>query len=98
MTREEELEISLSKTIEYYEKHISELNRLNVLLYAGSCNSKQTKDQLELTEKALELMAKSVWSEGISCMKFLDTGIQVNSQVEYLEYFKTKAKEMMKSE
>ena len=67
---------------------------------------KASKDELiveqskyiSVLEKALELMAKSVWSDGISCMKFLDTGIQVNSQVEYLEYFKTKAKEMMKSE
>lgn len=54
--------------------------------------------KLALTEKALGLMAKSAWSDGISCIKFLDTGIQVNSQVEYLDYFKTKAKEMMKSE
>ena len=58
----------------------------------------QLKNQLEITEKALELMAKSVWSEGISCVKFLDTRIQVNSQVEYLEYFKTKAKEMIEKD
>lgn len=50
--------------------------------------------KLALTEKTLELIAKSVLSDGTSCMKFLDTGIQVNSQVEYLEYFKSKAKEM----
>ena len=40
-------------------------------------------ERLAILEKALELMAKSVWSDGTSCMKFLDTGIQVNSQVEY---------------
>ena len=92
MTKEEELEISLSKTIEYYEKHISELNRLNVMLYAGSCNSKQTKDQLALTEKALELACEQIWAMSI-WENTKEEVVQDN-----IEFFKTKAKEMMKSE
>ena len=58
----------------------------------------ELKQELALTEKALELMTKSEWADGRVAMKFLDTKVQVNSQVEYLEYFKTKAKEMVKSE
>lgn len=98
----EEYKQSLKETIDHYEKYCSEINHQNVMVYAAARNyedkCKLLQDKLSLTEKALELMAKSVWSDGISCMKFLDTGIQVNSQVEYLEYFKTKAKEMMESE
>ena len=63
-----------------------------------TCVLNEQDQENQVLEKALELMAKSEWSDGRSRMKFLDTGIQVNSQVEYLEYFKTKAKEMMKSE
>ena len=55
-------------------------------------------EEVLLLEKTLELMAKSEWADGRVAMKFLDTKVQVNSQVEYLEYFKIKAKEMMKSE
>lgn len=58
---------------------------------------KEFKSKLKVLEKALELMSKSFWGTN-STMKFFDTGIQVNSQAELLEYFKSRAKEMMKSE
>jgi hypothetical protein len=106
MTKEEELEISLSKTIVYYEKRISELNHQNMMLYASAFNSKEHAKQLALTEKALELACEELYdSDSISVCSYCPYNLTAEcpdicpSDKHILtEYFKTKAKEMMKSE
>lgn len=54
----EEYKQSLSKTIDHYEKYCSGINHQSVMVYAAARNYEDTckllKDQLALTEKALE--------------------------------------------
>ena len=110
MTKEEELQNSLSETIDYYEKYISELNHQSVMVYAAARNYEDKctllQDQLALTEKALELACEELCDSGsISVCSYCVHNLYAEcpdicpSDKHILtDYFKTKAKEMMKSE
>lgn len=111
MTKEEELQNSLSKTIDYYENYISELNRQSVMVYAAARNYEDKcrllQDQLALTEKALELTVETM-RYGLSrvtikhlysvAMKNLKDNLNRKVDTWIVEWFKEQAKEMMKSE
>ena len=58
------------------------------------------KDQLALTEKALELACKEITGscEYCSYKTTIECPVEANCLDEKINYFKTKAKEMMKSE
>lgn len=61
---------------------------------------KRTQDQLALTEKALELACKEITDscEYCSYKTMPDCPIEANCLDEKINYFKTEAKEMIKSE
>jgi lipid II:glycine glycyltransferase (peptidoglycan interpeptide bridge formation enzyme) len=104
MTKEEELQNSLSKTIDYYENYISKLNHQSVMVYAAARNyedkCKLLKDQLALTEKALELACKELRDNSCmqcnSCNRFEMCDYVLSTYP--ASYFIEEAKEMMKSE
>lgn len=110
MSKEEELQNSLSKTIDYYENYIRELNQESITVYATARNYEQKckllQDQLALTEKALELACEELYdSDSISVCSYCPHNLYAEcpdicpSDKHILtNYFKTKAKEMMKSE
>ena len=56
--------------------------------------NQQLKQQLATAEKALELACKELHCE----LENPDNELYTKSSDEYIDYFKTKAKEMMKSE
>ena len=60
----------------------------------------ELKDQLALTEKALELACKEITGscEYCSYKTRIECPVEANCLDEKINYFKTKAKEMMKSE
>lgn len=104
MTKEEELQNSLSETIDYYEKYISELNHQSVMVYAAARNYEDKctllQDQLALTEKALELACFYYHHDSCSnCDCDENCSSCTNRTAEtLLESIKKEAKEMMKSE
>ena len=93
----EEYKQSLKETIDHYEKYCSEINHQNVMVYAAARNyedkCKLLQDQLALTEKALELACEEHKKDSTPA-----NWVYHISRDEYIEHFKTKAKEMMKSE
>ena len=78
-----------TKTNAYYgniEEHIDLLNKQNK-------ENQQLKQQLAITEKALELACEEI---GIIEAKFDSAYIRANGYL--LDYFKTQAKEMLENE
>ena len=100
----EEYKQSLRETIDHYEKYCSEINHQNVMVYAAARNyedkCKLLQDQLAITEKALELACEKCLS--FPCSDYCSSNDDCEDCYYKREFtpenFKTKAKEMMKSE
>ena len=96
----EEYKQSLKETIDHYEKYCSEINHQSVMVYAAARDyedkCKLLQDKLALTEKALELACDCFYN---NFGKALEPYCECNTSSEAMQkHFKTKAKEMMKSE